>query len=438
MPSSIITLTNEAPGGLHPEAETAKRISTPAPRTVAGATHVGWSGTSGNIAPSNDPQAARSTALRIAIVTETFAPEINGVAMTLKRLAQGLRSRGHALQLISPQHPGRGRFVTALGATWLSVAGLPLPGYSALRFGLPARRRVRRLWQAARPDVVYVATQGPLGWAAAREARRQGIPVVSGFHTNFHVYTRHYKLSWLENTVTAYLRRFHNQTAGTLVPTVAQQSDLQRLGFRNVDVLQRGVDSALYHPRRRDALLRAGWGVCKDDLAVIYVGRIAAEKNLALAVRAFRAIQKSCPGARFVLVGDGPLAGELWEENPDFIFCGAQCGLNLAQHYASGDLFLFPSLTETFGNVVLEAMASGLALVAYNRAAARVCVQHRENGWLVEPGDEAAFIEGAVALATDHALRANIRRAARVCAEAWAWPQVVDNFEQWLRRHTKQ
>lgn len=438
MHSSIITPANETRGDLHPEAVTAKRVGNPSRRAASGVARVGGWGASGSIVLPVESQATDSTALRIAIVSETFAPEINGVAMTLKRLAQGLRSRGHELQLISPQRPGRGRFVTALGATWLPVAGLPLPGYSALRFGLPVRRRVRRLWQAARPDVVYVATQGPLGWAAAREARRQGIPVVSGFHTNFHVYTRHYKLSWLESAVTAYLRRFHNHTAGTLVPTAAQQTDLERLGFRNVEVLQRGVDSTLYHPKRRDSLLRAGWGVCKNELAVIYVGRIAAEKNLELAVRAFRAIQNVCPSARFIVVGDGPLAGELWEDNPDFIFSGAQCGLSLAQHYASGDLFLFPSLTETFGNVVLEAMASSLALVAYNRAAARVCVQHGENGWLAEPGDEASFIAGAVELATHHALRANIRRAARVCAEAWAWPQVVDNFERWLRRHTAQ
>lgn len=372
---------------------------------------------------------------RIAIVTETFAPEINGVAMTLKRLVQGLRARGHELQLVAPQRLARGEVLASLGVAWLPVAGLPLPGYPALRFGLPARRKLRRLWLTTRPDVVYVATQGPLGWAAVGEARRLGIPVVSGFHTNFHVYARHYKLRWLESTVVACLRYFHNRTSGTLVPTQAQREELQRLEFRNVDVLRRGVDNALYHPKRRDYLLRAGWGVCKDDLAVIYVGRIAAEKNLNLAIRAFRAIQKVRPDARFVLVGDGPLASDLWEANPDFIFCGMSSGLALAKHYASGDLFLFPSLTETFGNVVLEAMASGLALVAYDRAAARVCVQHQENGWIVEPDDEAGFIAGAVTLATDTTLRNNVRKSARVCAEAFGWPQVVSEFERLLCQH---
>lgn len=378
---------------------------------------------------------ARSAALRIAIVTETFAPEVNGVAMTLKRLMHGLCNGGHDLQLIAPHCHSREKIVAALRVAWLPVAGLPLPGYSTLRMGLPARRRLHRFWRAARPDIVYVATQGPLGWGAAREARRLGIPVVSGFHTNFHVYTRHYRMKWLERVVIAYLRRFHNATAGTVVPTGPQKDELEQLGFRNIEVVPRGVDSSLYHPRRRNSVLRAGWGLSKDDLAVIYVGRIAAEKNLALAVAAFRAMQKVCPSARFVLVGDGPLAAELWEENPDFVFCGMRSGLGLAQHYASGDVFLFPSLTETFGNVVLEAMASGLALVAYDRAAARVCVRQRETGVLAKTDDAAGFVEGAVELATDSALRSNIRKAARVCAEAFAWPQVVNDFERMLRRH---
>lgn len=378
---------------------------------------------------------ARRSLLRIALITETYAPERNRIANTLKRLFQGLRNRGHQLQVICPQRAGRGRVIAELGATWLPVMGFRMPGYSALRFGLPAGQRLRRLWQEVRPDIVYIATQGPLGWAAAQEARRQGIPVVTGFHAPFRGTTGRYPGDWIVSTVTAYLRRFNNRTATTLVSTPIQQQDLVERGFQSVEVLRQGVDSALYHPKRRNDVLRAGWGVGRDDVAVLYVGRIAAEENLALAVRTFRAIEKVHPSARFVLVGNGPLAGELWEQNPDFIFCGDHCGLSLANHYASGDLLLFPSLTETSSNTLLDAMASGLAVVAFNHAARHVGVQHLETGVLAELGDEAGFVEEAVELASDQSLRTNLRRAARLSAEAFSWSQIVEDFEGLLRRH---
>lgn len=377
----------------------------------------------------------RHPPLRIALITETYAPERNSIASTLKRLFQGLRNRGHQLQVICPQRAGRGRVIAELGATWLPVLGLRVPGYTEVGFGLPAGQRLRRLWQDAPPDVVYVATQGPLGWSAVKEARRQGIPVVARFPSPIQEATGHYPGNWLENTVSAYLRRFHHGTAATLVSTAVQQQDLVRRGFHGVEVLRRGVDSTLYHPKRRSEVMRAGWNVGKDDMAVIYVGPVAPEGNLALAIRAFRAIKRIHPRARFVLVGDGPLTGEVWEENPDFIFCGDHCGLSLANHYASGDLLLFPSLTETFSNTLLEAMASGLAVVAYNSAANQVGIQHLETGVLAESGDEAGFIAEAVELASDQSLRTNLRRAARIWAEAFSWSHIVEDFECLLRRH---
>lgn len=373
--------------------------------------------------------ASQDHPFHLAIVTETYPPEINGVAMTLARLAASLRRKGHRVTVVCPRHPGRSE-----DADLCEVAGLPLPGYAGLRFGLPAGGRLRALWRRQAPDVTYVATQGPLGASAVRAARALGIPAVSGFHTNFHTYSRHYGLAWLEPAVFAYLRRFHNRTGATLVPTAALQRELGAHGLRNVQVLGRGVDTALFDPARRDARLREAWGLAGDVPAVLYVGRLAAEKNLQLAVHTFRALQGVRPEARFVLVGDGPLAARLKAEHTDFVFCGMQTGEALAAHYASGDLFLFPSLTETFGNVVLEALASGLAVVAFDYAAAGQHIRSYETGLSAPCGNEALFLQHALALLTDDALRQRVRANARRQALTQDWTWIGAQFESLLRR----
>jgi glycosyltransferase involved in cell wall biosynthesis len=375
--------------------------------------------------------AAMGRPLHLGIVTETYPPEINGVAMTLARLAAVLRDNGHRVTVVCPRRSER----HVGGETDLcEVPGLPLPGYRDLRFGLPAAGRLRWLWRREPPHVIYTATQGPLGASAVRAARRLGVPVVSGFHTNFHTYCRHYRFGWLEPAVLAYLRRFHNRTGATLVPTEALCADLAAHGLRNVQVLGRGIDTGLFDPARRDAHLRRAWGVADEALAVIYVGRLAAEKNLQLAVRTFRALQGVRPESRFVLVGDGPLAARLRAEHPDFIYCGMQTGAALAAHYASGDLFLFPSLTETFGNVLLEAMSSGLAVVAYDYAAAAQHIQPYINGLIAPCGNEALFLQLALTLLTDTALRRTVRTNARRQALTQSWPQIGAQFEALLRR----
>lgn len=374
--------------------------------------------------------AASGQVLHLGIVTETYPPEINGVAMTLGRLADVLRDHGHRVSVICPRRSERPGGDPDL----CEVPGLPLPGYRDLRFGLPAAGVIGRLWRRQAPDVLYVATQGPLGASAVRVARRLGIPVVSGFHTNFHTYCRHYHVAWMERVVFAYLRRFHNRTATTLVPTAALRADLASHGLRKVEVLGRGIDTELFTPARRDARLRAAWGVAEDAPAVIYVGRLAAEKNLQLAVRAFRAVQGTRPEARLVLVGDGPLAARLREAHPDFVFCGMRTGTDLAAHYASGDLFLFPSLTETFGNVLLEALASGLAVDAFDYAAANQHIRTYENGLTAPCGDEETFIRHALTLASDPALRRTVRANARLRALSQGWGQIGAQFETVLRR----
>jgi glycosyltransferase involved in cell wall biosynthesis len=298
----------------------------------------------------------------VCVVTETYLPEINGVAATLAQLAAGMRARGHTVSLVRPRQPSADPPGARPESGTMLVAGMPLPGYKGLRVGFPAGAVLRTAWRRSRPDAVYVATEGPLGWSAVRAGAALGIPVYSGFHTNFHRYVQHYGAAWLRHPITTYLRRFHNATTGTLVSTVGLREELTAAGFTNLSVLGRGVDNDRFDPARRSTALRAAWGASEKDLVVLCVGRIAPEKNVELAVAAYRAMQRGNARLRFVIVGDGPLGASLARAHPDLVFRGFRTGDDLATHYASGDVFLFPSETETFGNVTLEAMASGLAV----------------------------------------------------------------------------
>lgn len=339
--------------------------------------------------------------LRIGVVTETYPPEINGVAFTVARWVEGLRRRSHVVQLVRTRQGDQDAPASGDCPETLRLPGFRIPGYPQLQGGWPARRAVLAQWRRARPDLVHIVTEGPLGYSALRAARRLSIPVSTSFHTNFQQYSRHYRIGWLAAPIMAYLRHFHNQGVQTLVPTGELAEHLQSLGFRRTQVLARGIDTSLFSPHRRDPALRERWGVAPRSLAVLYVGRLAAEKNLELAIAAFQSIRRVRPDARLILVGDGPMTSRLRARHPAFVYCGMRQGEDLANHYASADLFLFPSLTETFGNVVLEAMASGLAVAAFDYAAARAHVEPGLSGLLAPFGDADAFVAAATALARD-------------------------------------
>lgn len=363
--------------------------------------------------------------MHFALVTETYPPEINGVALTVLNLHRGLVELGHQVSLVRPRQATDTAHAGSEGELGeLLVRGMELPRYPGLRFGLPARRRLERAWRTQRPAAVYVATEGPLGWSATRAATRLGIALATGFHTRFDDFARHYGAGILSPLVFGCMRRFHNRAQATLVPTRELREFLVAQRFSSPALLSRGVDTVQFDPTRRDPALRSRLGVDPDTLLVVYVGRIAPEKNLDLAVRAFRAIQAKCPSARYLWIGDGPSRAQLARENPDFVFVGVQRGEALASHFASGDLFLFPSLSETFGNVTLEAMASGVATVAFRYGAAGehlVCEQH---GFAVPMDDPDAFVAAAVRCAEDDQLRLAMGRNAR-SAVAHLSPEAV-------------
>ncbi len=367
--------------------------------------------------------------LSIAFVTETFPPEVNGVAMTVGRLVGGLRERGHRVSVIRPRQDKS----DAGSEHELALPGFPLPGYPGLRFGMPAGRRLTRQWRQQRPDLVHVVTEGPLGWSAVSVARKMGIPVTSGFHTNFDRYSVHYGMGWMRPAVAAYLRTLHRRTLATMVPTAALAADLAGEGLKGVRVVGRGVDTELFDPARRSEALRQAWGVEGEGPACLYVGRVAAEKNLALVKKSFAAIQVWHPGAKMVWVGDGPSAKQLALDHPDHHFAGMRTGEDLATHYASADLFLFPSLTETYGNVVAEAMASGLPVIAYRSAAAAELIVQQVNGMVASPGDERGYVDGALWMLEETLRLSDMAAAARRTMLPRNWGGVVDSFENVAR-----
>jgi glycosyltransferase involved in cell wall biosynthesis len=369
--------------------------------------------------------------MRYAIVSETYPPEVNGVALTVQGLEQGLRERGHEVSLLRPRQVGES---ASVDANQMLLRGAPLPHYPGLRFGLPATRRLLSAWRAAPPDAIYVATEGPLGWSALRAARKLGIPAATGFHTRFDAYMRDYGAAFLEQTALRWMRRFHNRADATLVPTRELQAFLEARGFDNLVRLPRAVDTVLFDPQRRDPALRAAWGIETDTPAVIHVGRIAAEKNLDLAVRAFRALQLVRPGARLVGVGDAPERPRLAREHPDFVFCGVQRGEALARHFASADLFVFPSRSETFGNVTLEALASGVPTVAFDYGAAREHLRDGVHGAAIADGDDAGFIAACVRIGSDGALRAAMGMAAPAAVASLRPERVAADFDAILQR----
>lgn len=359
--------------------------------------------------------------LHIEVVTDTYVPDVNGVAFSLGRLCTGLRGLGHRVEII---RSGR-----AHGEGETTVLSWPLPGYWEIKVGQPLPGELYRRWSKDRPDIVYVAIETPLGLSAACTARWLGIPVVGGFHTNFREYLQKYGADAVGKGVWFYQKWFHDRLHRTLVPSPDARDRLERAGFTKVGLLGRGVDTTLYQPGRRDDALRAKLGAKDGAPLALVVGRVSSEKNIGLAIRAFGRMRETCPDLTCVVVGDGPARTRLQREHPEVRFAGYLLGEELAACYASADILLFPSETETFGNVLLEGMASGLATLAYDYAAAAWHGKDGGNLLKVPKGDEAAFLDAAVRL-LDPGLRADLSAGALDTARSLGWPSVVAELER--------
>lgn len=375
-----------------------------------------------------------SVIVKLAIVTDTFSPDVNGVAMTLERLAAGLIARGHSVEVI---HPG----VSELKGedcqerfSEVCVPGFAVPRYAFARLGWPRPVFLQGRWKKNRPDVIYLATEGLLGYSALRAARKLRLPVVSGYHTHFPQYLAGYHLGLLGPVMLHWLRKMHNATACTLVPTTETRDLLIRQGFRNVEIMERGVDTELFHAGRRTPELRQRWGAGPSDPVLLYVGRVAAEKNLSLVFQAWDLAKAQFPNARLVLAGDGPQRA-YWEAlYPEAVWTGFLSGVDLAEAYASADLLLFPSRTESFGNVLLEGMASHLTTVSYHLAASRRFIEPGHNGFAATQESDDAILRQVLRALRERRRWSTIGAAARKSVQPQSWSHISRVFESWLMK----
>lgn len=375
---------------------------------------------------------ATRPSLRIAVVTETWPPEVNGVAMTLAKLVQGLSHRNHDVQLIRPRQTKTESPLNDASLEEVLMRGMPIPRYPELKLGLPSKKTLVKTWTLRRPDVVHIATEGPLGWSALQAAKVLKLPVTSDFRTNFQSYSKHYGVGWLRKPIVAYLRKFHNATACTMVPTRELMRTLSENGFANLKVVSRGVDTKLFNISKRSTSLRASWGATENTTVLISVGRMAPEKNLDQVLKTYEALKNTGKAFKLVMVGDGPLKEQFQQRYPEIIFPGMLSQSNLAAYYASSDLFVFPSQTETFGNVTLEALASGIPVLAFDCAAARDWVQRGINGWLVAENNPDGFAAQAVSVVNNKEVLDQITHSTRQQVVHLDWDQIAEQVESVL------
>jgi glycosyltransferase involved in cell wall biosynthesis len=370
--------------------------------------------------------------LRIAVVTETWPPEVNGVAVTLAKLVQGLCLRNHDVQLIRPRQTSGDQASHDPGFEEVLMRGMPIPRYPELKLGLPSKKNLIKAWTLRRPDVVHIATEGPLGWSALQAAKVLKLPVTSDFRTNFHSYSKHYGVGWLRKPIVAYLRKFHNATACTMVPTQALRAELSSHGFLNLKVVARGVDTQLFNPSRRSEALRSSWQAGPQTVVLISVGRLAVEKNLGQVMASYEALRSVGADVKLVLVGDGPMREQIQQRCPDAVFAGMLSHDQLAHYYASADLFLFPSQSETFGNVTVEALASGLPVLAFDCAAATDWVKPDVNGWLIPESQPEMYVTTAVRVVQSAATLARVTASTRTQVGQLDWQEIAEQVEDVL------
>jgi len=372
--------------------------------------------------------------LRIAVVTETWPPEVNGVAVTLSKLIHHLGRRQHTIQLIRPRQDKNDEGLEHIGWSELLLRGLPIPRYPQLKLGLPSKKALIKAWSTKRPDLVHIATEGPLSWSALQAAHTLRLPVTSDFRTNFHSYCQHYGVGWLSKPIAAYLRKFHNRTGFTMVPTQAMKFQLEAMGFKNLKVVARGVDTQLFHPDKRSDAMRQRWGVTPDTLVLLSVGRLAAEKNLDLTIQTYQALIAAGRPVKMVFAGDGPMRAATEAKCPDALFMGMCSHDELATLYASADLLLFPSLTETFGNVTLEALSSATPVLAFDCAAASDFVTDKKNGWLIDSNEPHTYIQRALDITSDSATLRQTREFSRHSVEHLGWDEIAGQVEGIFQR----
>ncbi len=366
-----------------------------------------------------------ASSLRLALFSDTFWPQVNGVARTLEKLVAAVEARGGVVRVYTADDEP----AAACTDQVRRYPSRPFWGYPELKLSWPSYSRVLSDLRSFAPTLVHAATEFGVGLAGRRAARAVRAPLVTSYHTNFATYAAHYHLGFLQHPGWSYLRWFHSAARHTYCPTHAIAHDVERRGFSNVGLWSRGVDPQHFSPRFRSCALRQHVGADDETLVVAYVGRLAAEKGLRVGVEAMRRVHAARPGrVRFVAIGDGPLAPYVAQQAPPGSWLpGMLRGEALSRAYASADVFLFPSVTDTFGNVMLEAMASGLPVIGADVGPTREQVLP-DRGWVMPSQDPQCYADALIAMVDDRAALHAKREAALTFALSKTWDAVWDRL----------
>jgi glycosyltransferase involved in cell wall biosynthesis len=352
---------------------------------------------------------------------------VSGVGVTLLRLTRALEERGHQLRVYSATYPlPKGQ---ADRPEVHRSPSIPLFLYPDVQWAFPRLRDVMDDVVRFRPDVVHVATEFTMGVAGLKVARQLRLPLIASSHTDYDKYAGRYGVDWALRVGWHYMRWFYGHAHRVLCPSRIYQEHLCSRGVTHTGLWSRGVDPAFFHPRFRSDAYRRALGLGPGDLLVTYIGRIAREKNIAQLMDAWEALAPHRGSAKLALVGRGPLEDEIRRrEIPGVHVAGLMHDRELSEAYASADIFVFPSATETFGNSLLEAMGSGLPSLAASAGGVLEFAKHGENAWLVAPNSAPAITEGLHRLLEDPALRRHLVQGALATARERGWDPVYDRL----------
>ena len=366
--------------------------------------------------------------LRIAYFSEVYWPKASGVALTVQRTTKAMQARGHKTRVYAPwgELPPGSPDIEGVHRS----PGLPLVWDASIHWAFPRRREVLADLAEFRPHIVHLVTEWPMGRTGAWAGRRLGVPMIASAHTDYERYSRIYKAPMTVKPGWAMLRRFYSQAAKVLCPSIPYERHLNSRGVVHTGIWARGVDPADFSPRFRTDEFRRTVGAGPDDLIVTHVGRLAPEKDLNVLADAWERLgRKGRRGAKLVIVGSGLVEDDIRARGlPDSHMTGLLLDQALSEAYASGDIFAFPSSTETFGNCLLEAMSSGLAPIVVGEGGVLDYARDGQNALIVPAHDPAAFAEALSKLLTDHKLRARIRQGALDTAAASGWDSVFDGL----------
>lgn len=364
--------------------------------------------------------------MRIAYFTDTYLPQINGVTNTLDKLKLYLAKKNISHMFFAPEYPGTENSTEPNTKRFKSIS---FPVYPECRLSIPLSSNLYRMADSFNPDLVHLVTPLGIGLMGLKYAHDRKIPVVSSFHTNFDAYLKYYKLEYFEEAVWNFFRWFHSFSGINFCPSADTLKTLQSKGIGNLKIWSRGIDTNKFNPEHREKEIRHRLNA-GDKIIFLYVGRLAAEKDLDILLESVKRVNLIYPGkAQFVFTGDGPYAEEMKRVSPDNVFYpGYLKGQELWTMYASCDAFVFPSSTETFGNVVLEAMASGLPVIAVNSGGVTDSIIHRYNGLLCEPRNIESFTNAIATFINDSSLVKNLGTNARRYSLTKSWDRIFEGL----------